>query len=76
MFYILLKHECDECSTVIENSFTFSKFEMLNDDQLRFLEIFLQYRGNIKDVEKALGISYPTVRGKLDEINEGIKVIM
>jgi len=62
--------QCDECNTVIENNFTFSKFEKLNHDQLRFVETFLQYRGNIKDVEKALGISYPTVRGKLDEINE------
>ncbi len=31
--------------------------------------MFLACRGNIKDVEKNLGISYPTVRGKLDEIN-------
>lgn len=27
-------------------------------------------RGNIKEVEKKLGISYPTVRGKLDGIIE------
>ena len=66
--------QCDECNTVIENNFTFSKFEKLNHDQLRFVETFLQYRGNIKDVEKALGISYPTVRGKLDEINNALNL--
>ncbi len=49
--------QCDECNTVIENNFTFSKFGKLNHDQLRFVETFLQYRGNIKDVEKALGLS-------------------
>jgi hypothetical protein len=29
---------------------------------------FLRCRGNIKDVERALGISYPTVRNRLEEV--------
>jgi hypothetical protein len=45
-----------------------SKFEYLSGEQLRFIEVFLKNRGNIKDVEKELGISYPTVRAKLDEV--------
>ena len=32
------------------------------------MEVFIKNRGNIKDVEKELGISYPTVRGKLDKV--------
>jgi hypothetical protein len=35
---------------------------------LGFLEAFLRARGVIKDVEEALGISYPTVRSRLDEL--------
>ncbi|MDU5020563.1 MAG: DUF2089 family protein [Clostridiales bacterium] len=42
----------------------------LSQEQLHFVEVFLSCRGNIKDVEKKLNISYPTVRGKLDEINQ------
>jgi hypothetical protein len=60
--------KCDSCSTVVENQFELSKFDYLNSEQLSFIEVFLKSRGNIKDVEKELGISYPTVRAKLDEV--------
>lgn len=60
--------KCNKCGTVIENEFEFSKFEYLSGEQLGFMEVFLKCRGNIKDVEKELGISYPTVRAKLDEV--------
>lgn len=63
-----VKLRCDMCSTVIENDFQFTKFDYLDEDHLNFIEIFLKCRGNIKDVEKELGISYPTVRVKLNEV--------
>jgi hypothetical protein len=63
-----IKLKCNKCGTVIENDFEFSKFEYLGEDHLNFMEVFLKCRGNIKDVEKELGISYPTVRAKLDEV--------
>lgn len=66
------KLQCSGCNTVIENDFSFSKFDLLTAEQMKFVETFLQCRGNIKDVEKALGISYPTVRGKLEEVNEAL----
>jgi hypothetical protein len=62
------KLRCNKCGTVMENDFEFSKFEYLEEEQLNFMEVFLKCRGNIKDVEKELGISYPTVRSKLDEV--------
>jgi len=62
------KLKCNKCGTVIENDFEFSKFEYLEEEHLNFMEVFLKCRGNIKDVEKELGISYPTVRAKLDEV--------
>ncbi len=64
----IIKLKCDNCGTVIENDFEFSKFECLSEEHLGFIEVFLKCRGNIKDVEKELGISYPTVRSKLDEV--------
>lgn len=60
--------KCESCNTVVENQFELSKFDYLNSEQLSFIEVFLKSRGNIKDVEKELGISYPTVRAKLDEV--------
>jgi hypothetical protein len=60
--------KCSKCGTVIENEFELSRFESLGEDQVKFLETFVMCRGNIKDVERELGISYPTVRAKLDDV--------
>ncbi|ETI68192.1 DUF2089 domain-containing protein [Neobacillus vireti] len=64
----IMKLQCNHCQTTVENEFQFSKLAALSQEQLHFIEIFLKCRGNIKEVEKELGISYPTVRGKLDDI--------
>ena len=60
--------QCTHCHTTIENEFELSNFANLSKEQLNFIETFLKCRGNIKEVEKELGVSYPTVRGKLDDI--------
>ena len=62
------KLTCKKCNTVIENDFELSKFSYLTMDQLNFTEVFIKCRGNIKDVEKELGISYPTVRSKIEDL--------
>ncbi|WP_445488795.1 DUF2089 domain-containing protein [Niallia sp. 03133] len=59
---------CSHCHTVIENNFTLSKWNSFSEEQMHFIETFIVCRGNIKEVEKQLGISYPTVRGKLNDI--------
>jgi hypothetical protein len=41
----------------------------LSEDALNFVKVFLSARGNLTEVERVLGISYPTIRNKLDEIN-------
>lgn len=62
------KLKCQHCKTTIENEFSLSKFDYLTKEQLFFVETFMKCRGSIKEVEKELGISYPTVRAKLDEV--------
>ena len=62
------KLKCGACDTVIENEFKLSKFDYLSDEELHFTEVFIHCRGNIKEVEKELRISYPTVRAKLDGV--------
>lgn len=59
---------CPKCSTVIEGDFQPCEFCRLPEEDLEFVKVFIKCRGNIKDVEKELGISYPTVRGKLDSV--------
>ena len=59
---------CSTCGTIIESDFELSRFELLNKEQLNFVEVFLKNRGSIKDVEREMGISYPTVKGKLNDV--------
>ena len=59
---------CTVCGTAVEGHFTVSRLATLPDDQVSFVETFLKCRGNIKEVERELGISYPTVRSRLDRV--------
>jgi hypothetical protein len=61
---------CKNCGTAIEGNFGVSKLAHLSRDHQEFVEVFLKCRGNIKDVERELGISYPTVRSRLEKINQ------
>src|SRR5512142_1546270 len=62
--------ECTECGLEMRGEFRPPQFAMLSDDQLTFVRHFLRARGNLSEVEKVLGVSYPTIRNKLDEINK------
>ena len=62
----VVRLECDSCGTRMEGSFSLGRFHTLSPDQLEFLETFIRARGNFKDIERELGISYPTVRSRLD----------
>lgn len=63
---------CYRCDTTIEGRFDTCKFCLLDKEQKQFVEIFLKSRGNIKEVERELGISYPTVRSRLDAVLESL----
>lgn len=69
---IVTKLSCTHCSTKLEGEFTSCKFCQLPAEQRDFIEVFIKCRGNIKDVEKELGISYPTVRNRLDAAIEAL----
>jgi len=60
--------QCSHCGTALEGNFQLSKFMKLSKEQLYFLEVFVKNRGNIKEIERELNISYPTVRNRLDSI--------
>jgi hypothetical protein len=61
--------ECSRCHSRVEGFFdTLGRFGNLTPEQLRFAEVFIGCRGRIGEMEKVLGISYPTVRSRLDEV--------
>ena len=61
---------CPRCQTQVRGRYSPCPFCALTSDQLVFLKLFVEKRGNLRDVERELGVSYPTVRGKLEEIAE------
>jgi hypothetical protein len=59
---------CRSCGTALEGEFGVGRFGRLSREQLALLESFLRSRGNLKDLERELGISYPTVRGRVESL--------
>lgn len=59
---------CTHCETVVHARYRPCDFCGLSEEQSTFLRLFLTSRGNLSEVEKRLGVSYPTVRAKLDEV--------
>ena len=59
---------CEECGAKLVSRFDLCPVCQLPDDMYAFLMTFVKTRGSIKDMEKELGVSYPTVRGRLDEL--------
>jgi len=61
---------CADCDTVVDSRLPIPLFFRLPEDLQDFVMVFLRCRGNIREAEKELGISYPTVCKKLDQVNE------
>jgi hypothetical protein len=61
---------CDNCHTVIHGRYAPCPFCRLSPENLAFLEMFVRSRGNVKDMERELGVSYWTIRNRLNEVVE------
>src|SRR3990172_599008 len=59
---------CRSCGAALEGEFGVGRFGRLSREQLSLLESFLRSRGNLKELERELGISYPTVRGRVEAL--------
>jgi hypothetical protein len=59
---------CRSCGTTLEGDFSVGRFGRLSRDQMTLLESFLRSRGNLRDMERELGISYPTVRSRVEAL--------
>ena len=65
---------CDSCGLKVEGEFVMNEFDSLSPDELHFLRVFVQCEGRIRDMEAALGVSYPTVKGLLASIKEKLSL--
>ena len=62
----------DKSGVTIRGKFAIPSYSKLDAEQSKFLETFLRCRGVISSVERELGISYPTVRARLDSLLESL----
>ena len=63
---------CRACGSALEGEFGVGRFGKLDREQLSLLESFLRSRGNLKEMERALGISYPTVRARVEALVQAL----
>ena len=59
---------CPDCGMELRNTFDLGPFEMLDDEKTTFLLSFLRNRGNLKNVQVELQMSYPTAKRRLDDV--------
>lgn len=59
---------CRDCDTTIDGRFSIGAFAQLRPEQLAFVETFIRCEGRIKRMEDELGLSYPTIRNRLQEV--------
>jgi hypothetical protein len=59
---------CPECDTELSGFFEACEFCSLDTDDRQMLHVFLRSRGNMKELERHLGVSYPTVRARFDKL--------
>ena len=65
---IITSYRCNNCYTEVSGEFEMDNFSRLDKEDKEFIELFLQKRGSIKDVGEEIGISYPTVRNRIDKL--------
>ena len=64
----LTRLSCPACSTELSGVFETCEFCALSNDDRDVLRVFLASRGNMKDLERHLGVSYPTARARFDAL--------
>lgn len=70
---IITECRCASCQLQMRGEFRPGQLATLSTDQINFIRVFMRTRGNLSEVEKVLGISYPTIRNKLDEVNAALE---
>jgi hypothetical protein len=65
---VVTQLNCTACGTGVVGKFELSPFFRLSPESLKFLEVFVRNRGNVKEMERETGESYWAIRRQLDEV--------
>src|SRR5580698_6311366 len=61
---------CEGCQVSISAPFPMSRLAGLPVEHQRFIEMFVLASGNLKEIAEQVGVSYPTIRSRLDKVIE------
>jgi hypothetical protein len=64
---------CGRCQCTIQGEFSPTRLANLPSEHQRFIEIFLLAGGNLKEIALQAGVSYPTVRSRLDKVIDALR---
>jgi hypothetical protein len=70
----LTRLSCPDCETELSGVFESCEFCSLDADDREMLRVFLRSRGNMKELERHLGVSYPTARARYDRLLERLRI--
>jgi hypothetical protein len=69
---VVTRLACRNCGTALEGRFSLERLFQLTPEQLHFVEVFLRCEGKLNRVQDELGLSYPTVRSRLEEVIQAL----
>jgi hypothetical protein len=64
---------CAHCKVAVEAAFPMSRLGTLPVEHQRFIEMFVLSGGNLKEIAEQVGVSYPTIRSRLDKVIESLR---
>lgn len=65
---VISELRCPKCDARVKKDIVLCPFCQLSEDDYDFLQVFLRTQGKITDIEKALNISYPTIKTKIEHL--------
>jgi hypothetical protein len=70
---VVTRMSCGHCSTAVEAQFPMSRLGSLPVEHQKFIEMFVLAGGNLKEIAEQVGVSYPTIRSRLDKVIEALR---
>ncbi len=64
----VVRTRCERCAIAIEGTFRMLEFNVLSAEHLELLRLFIRSRGNLKEMGRVVGVSYPTIRARFEEL--------
>jgi len=73
---VIKRLACTKCDTVVEGTFTLGPLSRLSEEAADFIVMFVRNKGNMRNVSKELGVSYPTARKILSKIVDELEDVL